>query len=109
MYFYFWYCTVARWLSFYLVVIAVVLPVFAFLVFNLRIVKHVVLMSCVFFLGWGSIFLLVAIDYKGQITLLVDTLLQLWAVFASLMCMANLFLYNHEVRQFLKNEISCRS
>jgi divalent metal cation (Fe/Co/Zn/Cd) transporter len=72
---------------------------------DLSLLRHTVFMFVMFFIGWSAIFLLVAIDYSGNVIPLVYTILQVLAVISFLSCMVDLFLYNHELRQYIKQKM----
>jgi hypothetical protein len=73
---------------------------------DLYILRHTIFMFTMFILGWSPIFFLVAIDYHGNVVPLVYTCLQLLAVISLSGCIFDLFLYNHQLRQYLKNKIT---
>ena len=71
---------------------------------DLFLLKHTVFIFGIFIIGWSPIYLLILLDYHGQVIPLVYTILQLLAVISSLSCMIDLFLYNHESRQYIKQK-----
>ncbi len=72
---------------------------------DIYLLGHTIFMFAIFIIGWGPIFLLVAIDYAGHVTPLVYTLLEIFSVMSSLSCMFDLFFYNHELRRYIKDKI----
>jgi hypothetical protein len=72
---------------------------------DLHLLRHTIFMFCTFIIGWSPVFMLTAIDYSGTVPELVYTILQILAVLSSLGCMFNLFLYNHELRRYIKDNI----
>jgi len=71
---------------------------------DISLLKHTIYIFGIFMIGWGPIFLLVAIDYHGNVIPLVYTILQLLSVISSLICMLDLFQYNHELRNYIKDK-----
>jgi hypothetical protein len=71
---------------------------------DIFLLKHTIYIFGIFMMGWGPIFLLVAIDFSGHVAPLVYTLLELLSVTSSLSCILDLFLYNHELRKFIKDK-----
>jgi hypothetical protein len=72
---------------------------------DLHLLRHTIFMFCTFIIGWCPVFILSAIDYSGSVTELVYTILEILAVLGSLGCMLDLFLYNHELRRYIKDKI----
>jgi len=72
---------------------------------DIFLLRHAIFMFAMFILGWTPIFSLVAIDYHGTVTPLVYTILEILAAISSLCCMLDLFLYNHELRLYIKNKL----
>jgi hypothetical protein len=72
---------------------------------DIYLLGHIIFMFAIFIIGWGPIFLLIAIDYAGNVTPLVYTLLQILVVISVFCCMLDLFLYNHELRRYIKDKI----
>jgi hypothetical protein len=72
---------------------------------DLYLLRHTIFMFATFVIGWSPIFFLVAIDYYYVVSPLVYSILQILAVICSFCCVLDLFLYNHELRQYIKNTI----
>jgi len=72
---------------------------------DISILRHAIFMFAMFILGWTPIFSLVAIDYYGHVIPLVYTILEILAAISSLCCMLDLFLYNHELRRYIKDKL----
>lgn len=72
---------------------------------DIYLLRHTIFMFTMFALGWTPIFTLVAIDYHNTVNQLVYTALQILTVVASVSCMLDLFLYNHELRKYIKDKI----
>jgi hypothetical protein len=72
---------------------------------DIYLLRHAIFMFAMFIIGWTPIFSLVAIDYHGHVIPLVYTILEILAAISSLCCMLDLFFYNHELRQYLKNKL----
>jgi hypothetical protein len=72
---------------------------------DIHLLRHTIFMFAVFIIGWSPIFLLVAIDYHGNVIPLVYTILELLSVISSLICMLDLFQYNNELKQYIKNKL----
>jgi hypothetical protein len=71
---------------------------------DISLLKHTIYIFGIFIIGWAPIYLLIAIDYNGTVIPLVYTILELLAVISSLSCMLDLFLYNHELRRYIKEK-----
>jgi polyferredoxin len=68
---------------------------------DISLLKHTICILGLFIIGWAPIYLLIAIDYNGNVIPLVYTILELLAVISLLSCMLDLFLYNHELRRYI--------
>jgi hypothetical protein len=69
---------------------------------DISLLKHTVYMLGIFVIGWAPIFLLIAIDYDGLVKPLVYSILTILSVMSSISCIIDLFLYNHELRGYIK-------
>lgn len=75
---------------------------------DIYLLRHTIFMFTMFITGWTPIFALVAIDYAGNVIPLVYAILQILAVIASFCSILDLFLYNHELRRYIKQKLlSC--
>jgi len=72
---------------------------------DLYLLRHTIFMFATFVIGWSPIFFLTAIGYHYVVSPLVYSILQILAVICSFCCVLDLFLYNHELRQYIKNTI----
>jgi polyferredoxin len=71
---------------------------------DISLLKHTIYILGFFIIGWAPIYLLIAIDYNGNVIPLVYTILELLAFISLLSCMLDLFLYNHELRRYIKEK-----
>jgi polyferredoxin len=71
---------------------------------DISLLKHTIYILGIFIIGWAPIYLLIAIDYQGNVIPLVYTILELLAVISSLSSMLDLFLYNHELRRYINDK-----
>jgi hypothetical protein len=72
---------------------------------DIYLLRHTAIMFATFVIGWSPIFLLVAIDYAGNVSPLVYTILEVLSVVSTLTCTLNLFFYNREVTRFIKDKL----
>ena len=72
---------------------------------DISLLKHAIYMLAIFIIGWAPIFLLIAIDYNGQVPQLVYSILTIISIISSISCMIDLFLYNHELRGYIKGKV----
>jgi len=71
-----------------------------------RLLKHMIFMFAVFFCGWIPIYIIAAIDWSG--TAIPHVLLhglQILPVVSLFINVVNLFLCNHELREYSRNKI----
>ncbi|CAF0874567.1 unnamed protein product [Adineta steineri] len=72
---------------------------------DMNLLRQTIIIWGIVFIGCVPSFALIAIDYQGNVPRLVYSLLEIWdnlTVFAALI---NLFLYNSEVRIYIKNKL----
>ncbi len=70
-----------------------------------RLLKHMIFMFVVFFCGWIPIYIIAAIDWNG--TAISNVLLhglEILPVVSLFIDLADLFLYNHELRRYFTDK-----
>jgi hypothetical protein len=70
---------------------------------DIVLLRHMVLMFCIFVGGWTPIFILPIIHHYMPISTIVHGCLTIWCELALLSDVIDLFLYNHELRKYLKS------
>jgi hypothetical protein len=70
-----------------------------------RLLKHMLFIHVVFVIGWGPICLLSIVDLYIDVSFFAYLFLQLLPALSLLINMLDLFLYNHELTQYLKEQI----
>ncbi len=58
-----------------------------------------------FVIGWAPVYTLVVVDHKGDVPIWVYLLLELLPVFSVAIDIIDLFMYNHDLRQYLKERL----
>jgi len=71
---------------------------------DVSLLKHMLFIHIVFVIGWAPINLLPLIGIYIKIPFLVDLFLRLLPPLSLLINILDLFLYNHELRQYLKEQ-----
>lgn len=69
---------------------------------DIYLLRHMVLMFCVFVGGWAPTFSMPIITYYTPINNIIFSSISIWCQLALLINIIDLFLYNHEVRKYLK-------
>jgi len=74
---------------------------------DMYLVKHMVFIFIVFLIGWAPIYILAVIrfSFSGGLPTGVYLLLQMLPVFSTLTNIVDLFIYNHDLRQYFKEQI----
>ena len=72
---------------------------------DMHLLKHMLFIFIVFLIGWTPIYAISVVDLNGGIPYWVYLLLQLLPVLSSLVNVVDLFLYNHDLRQYLNEEV----
>lgn len=74
---------------------------------DLRLLRHIIVMFCIFICGWSPVYIYAVVLPDMSFASLTITILILVAEVALLVDILNLYFYNKELRQQLKNFI-CR-
>jgi hypothetical protein len=69
---------------------------------DLVLLRHMIIMFLVFILGWGPIYITSVISNQIPVSQLILRILSLLAEISLLCDMVDLFLYTHELRQYLQ-------
>jgi hypothetical protein len=72
---------------------------------DMYLLKHMVFIFIVFLIGWTPIYIESAIDFSRGASSWLFLLLQMLPVFSTLINILDLFMYNHDLRQYLKEQI----
>ena len=70
---------------------------------DIFLLRHMVLMFCIFVGGWAPIYISAFLSYYIAFEIRVFSILIIWCELALLLDMIDLFLYNHELRNYLKH------
>jgi len=70
---------------------------------DIYLLRHMVLMFCIFVAGWAPTFIIPILRYYTSIDTIIISSSVVWCELALLIDMIDLFLYNHEVRKYLKD------
>ncbi|CAF1009328.1 unnamed protein product [Adineta steineri] len=71
---------------------------------DIYLLKHIVFMFIVFISGWAPVYtFFIVVDFANPIGLWLTLLLQFLPALSLLISIIDLFLYNHELRQYLKD------
>jgi hypothetical protein len=69
---------------------------------DVYLLKHMLFIFVIFIIGWAPIYIFAVIDTNIYLPYWVYSLLQTFPVFSLLIDIVDLFLYNHDLRQYLK-------
>jgi hypothetical protein len=72
---------------------------------DIHLLKHIVFILIVFISGWAPVYIFSVINPSAVSFSLASLLLELLPVLSSFIMMVDLFLYNHELRHYLKEKI----
>jgi hypothetical protein len=72
---------------------------------DMYLVKHMVFIFIVFLIGWAPVYFESATHFREGIPMWVYFLLQILPVFSLLINILDLFMYNHDLRKYLKEQI----
>ncbi len=72
---------------------------------DMYLVKHMVFIFIVFLIGWAPIYIVSVINFSEGLPLWVYFLLRMLPVFSTLTNIVDLFIYNHDLRKYLKKQI----
>jgi len=71
---------------------------------DIHLLKHIIFMFIVFIIGWAPVYVFSVVDPNEYMFSWISLILELLPVLSSLINMVDLFLYNHELRQYLKEQ-----
>ncbi len=69
---------------------------------DVHLLRHMVVMLCIFVGGWTPLYVLFAIQNQFLINPIVNACFTIWCQLALLCDIIDLYLYNHEIRNYLK-------
>jgi hypothetical protein len=69
---------------------------------DVHLLKHMLFISFIFIIGWAPIYIISVMELYINVPFWVDSLLKIFPVLSSLITIMDLFLYNHDLRQYLK-------
>jgi hypothetical protein len=72
---------------------------------DMYLVKHMVFIFIVFLIGWTPLYFVSAIYFSGGVPTWVYYLLEMLPVLSTLINILDLFMYNRDLRQYLKERI----
>ena len=72
---------------------------------DLHLLRHTIIMFCIFFVFWCPVYLLLGIDNNHIINPVIYAILAILAESCLLWIIISLFMYNKELRQYLKSKI----
>jgi hypothetical protein len=72
---------------------------------DVHLLKHMLFISVVFIIGWAPVYINAAVEIYIKVPYWIDSLLQIFPVLSSLINIVDLFLYNHDLRQYLKERL----
>ncbi len=72
---------------------------------DMYLLKHMVFIFIVFLIGWAPVYFESAINFSGGLPTWVYYLLEMLPVFTSLINILDLFMYNNDLRKYLKEQI----
>ncbi|CAF1108740.1 unnamed protein product [Adineta steineri] len=75
---------------------------------DLYLLRHMIVMFCIFVVGWSPIYICGAINIVTSITVTTRFALIIISELSLLALISNLFLYNHELRRYFREKICHR-
>jgi hypothetical protein len=69
---------------------------------DIHLLRHMVLMFCIFVGGWTPLYVLFAIQNQFLVNPIVSACFTIWCQLALLCDIIDLYLYNHEVTDYLR-------
>lgn len=69
---------------------------------DLHLFRHMIIMISIFVIGWSPIYILFSVKIQFTVNPIVSTLLTILCEFALLFDIIELYVYNREVRAYLK-------
>ncbi len=72
---------------------------------DIYLLKHMLVIFVVFIIGWTPVYIDAMIDLDEKMPLWIIQLLQIPPVISSIIIILDLFLYNHDLTQYLKDKL----
>lgn len=72
---------------------------------EIRLLLHALFMFSIFIVGWAPVYLVISIDYSGSVSIFVYVMLALWSEISVALIIIDLFIYNHELKDIIKQSI----
>jgi hypothetical protein len=72
---------------------------------DMYLLKHMIFIFVVYLIGWTPIYIIPVLKLSEGITTWLDQFLQILPAISSMVIIMDLFFYNHEVRQYLKERL----
>lgn len=72
---------------------------------DLHLLRHIIVMLTIFLGGWAPLYILLAKESQFLINPILLSCFSIWCELALLCDIIDLYLYNHEVRNYLKTNI----
>jgi hypothetical protein len=72
---------------------------------DIHLLKHMLFIFVVFLMGWTPIYMLPMLKLNEEVTIWVSQFLRLLPVISSIIIVLDLFMYNHDLRQYLKERL----
>jgi len=70
---------------------------------DIFLLRHMVLMFCIFVGGWTPVYIIPVIEYYTPVNSIASSSSTIWCELSVLFDIIDLFLYNHELRKYLKD------
>jgi hypothetical protein len=70
---------------------------------DIFLIRHMILMFCIFVRGWAPVYIIPIISDYIPVKKTISEIFTVWCELALLLDMIDLFLYNHELRNYLKD------
>ena len=74
-----------------------------------HLLKHMLFIFLVFIIGWAPVYIAVFLNLYIYISVWVLVFLQIPPIFSALIMVLDLFVYNHDLRSYLKRKIMRRN
>ncbi|CAF1071050.1 unnamed protein product [Adineta steineri] len=71
---------------------------------DIYLLKHMLFLLTVFIIGWAPYYTMIAIDPSDDVLLWISMLLKILPVMSALINIVDLFIYNNDLRQYLKKQ-----
>jgi hypothetical protein len=72
---------------------------------DVHLLKHMLFISVIFIIGWAPIYIISVVKLPLNMPYWIYSLLQIFPVLSSLINIVDLFLYNNDLRQYLKQRL----